>query len=1370
VLAIPVVPVAAPLTAQAATCTAAGLSGFPSNPNFDIAERTGGLTSTHTWDQEQWYLYGCIPQDAPLDGTLGAQTDGASGMRVYDLWNRATNPERGNDQTVVAYMEGGINWRIQDSCLLRLRSFLNKGELPYPEDGSGNVGTGADKWDLNSDGVFNVDDYRNDPRVRSADTAWLGQAGNHQTPAGTDAADGGFRFLHHTCNAVNATWSDITPEDVILAFGHCQLDNTAHTVVQCPPGGRFDNDGNGYPGDISGWNFNRDDNDPQTEQSIYHHFTGESAQLVGEANPTLGGAGMCPQCRYVPIKAGDEAIDRPDRVAEALVYAADNGVDVFDGTDASLGENQEVKAAMDYAYHKGMVLVWASNDFESADHTDGMYYPHVWPGNGLSGDHSTRNGATCNVPPTSTTDAFCTFVRTNTTFLSRSSLTSYGPHALFVVPTNDGSTSTSIPTQAGVAALVVAEGKDAARRGQISAPLSPDEVKQVVRWTATPISAPCPAVEPCFASPSASTGFNIQYGYGRPNLLAAANAVDAGKIPPTVDIRSPDWYQEVDPLKQSTLQVKADVQARRATLGAYTWQLQYGLGPQPADSGWTTFASGVGLGPQTVGGSIDLTQSALQQFATAEPYTVDPSTRLSIEQYDVSVRVRVFASGDTTNPWNMGEDRRAFHLRHDATEAPGFPVAVGASGEASPTMADIEGRGWLDTIIPTSDGTVHAYRPDGSEAPGFPVHTGVAIGMDPTYSRNYLNVPTWKNNLVPRPRDGTLSAAAVGDLFHNGSLDIVIGTLNGNTWAWDGAGHVLPGFPKFDGTMAAYNMSVPPPDTPYSFEPENLAGTSPVLADLEGNQQLDIVQAAGDNHVYAWRPDGTAVPGWPVCTIFMPVPASMAACVEPPQTGSIVHTHDGKIVPTPAVAKINGHTAVIVGLDDTTWDNAGLGSTKITAYLEAFDARGTLATPTGMLANYPVAIPGLEQGYGVAQDFVTQGTESPAVYDTSNGPMAVINANLFLPVSVNLDGASAGSTPFGPTTVPAGGPGDCATPLTPTGPVFAGTCTLVQFTTSASLGTVVPGTGAPQAFQGGSSATDVVLGITQAPGFGVRVENGVGGWDPSTGAPLPQFSHYLQGLAFFSAPAIADVTGDGTPDVIQPADSGAVEGFDGASGQVAGAFPKWTGEWSLFTPAVGDVFGNGKNEVAVATREGYLHMFETSGVCAGNAEAWHWHQDDRNTGHYGTDTRPPSAIADLTVTQQGANDVLTFTAVGNDWKCGTADHYLIRRSSQPILQSNWDSATDVTVSVKPKASGQAESITVPHVDGQSYYAVRAVDTVGNIGPIRVVSDVSLPNFGQTATPNTAAAAPALLPLGLVLAGLGAGVLARRRRRRAGLPD
>src|SRR6202022_1135587 len=121
-------------------------------------------------------------------------------------------------------------------------------------------------------------------------------------------------------------------------------------------------------------------------------------------------------CRCVPLKAGDEAIDRSDRVAQAIVFAANTGVNVMDVSDASLGLTPVVAAAIDYAYHKGMVIAWASNDFESADHTDGMFYPHVWPGNSLTGDHSTRNSATCPVPPSSSTDAYCLFVSSNTTF------------------------------------------------------------------------------------------------------------------------------------------------------------------------------------------------------------------------------------------------------------------------------------------------------------------------------------------------------------------------------------------------------------------------------------------------------------------------------------------------------------------------------------------------------------------------------------------------------------------------------------------------------------------------------------------------------------------------------------------------------------------------------------------------------------------------------------------------------------------------------------------------------------------------------------------------------------------------------------------
>jgi hypothetical protein len=1337
------------MAVRAATCTAQSPGSYPNDPGYAQAENATGPTSK-TWDGEAWYLYGCIPQ-----GVSNTSTDpeGASGMSIDKLWNRSPNPNKGRDDVIVAYMEGGINWRIPRSCELKDRAWLNKGELPYPQDAAGHTKTTGDPWDMNGDGVFNVEDYVNDPRVTAA------LVGVPKTPAGG-------AFLHHmcthpcdasqVCSPVGPGFSDITPEDLIVAFGHCQINGTTHDIIQCPAGGRFDNDGNGYPNDINGWNFNRDTNDPQTEQSIYEHFTGESAQLVGEGNNNFEKIGLCPLCRYVPIKAGDEAIDRSDRVAEAIVFAANTGVDVMDVTDASLGLTPVVAAAVDYAYHKGMVMAWASNDFESADHTDGMFYPHVWPANSLTGDHSSRNSATCPVPPSASTDAFCLFVGSNNTFRSRSSLTSYGPHALFSVPNNDGSTSTGVPTQAGVAALVVSEGKYAVQRGQIGSPLNADEVKQVVRSTASPINQPCPVVEPCFSAPAGAT-FNIQYGYGRPNVFNAAAAVDAGHIPPTADIRSPEWYQEVDPTKQSSLHVTADVAAQRATSG-YSWQLQYGLGPQPLDNQWSTFASGTNL--DTVAGNIDLTNPTLQSFAAAA-YSVDPVTRLTIEQYDISVRVQVFADKDTSTAWKMGEDRRAFHLRHDGSEVAGFPVRAGSSGDASPTMADIEGSGKLDTIVPTADGSVHAFRPDGSEAPGFPVHTGLAVGMDPGYAYNYLSDPTWGNSVVPRPHDPVLSTAAVGDLTHTGALDIVVGTLTGWTWAWDGLGRVLPGFPQLNGNPAFYRMSVPPPDTPYSFEPENLAGPSPVLAALEPSTrpgQLDIIQGAGDNHVYAWRPDGTLVPGWPVSVLLPPgtVPAGMQ------------QTHDSKIVPTPAIVDINrdGIPDVVVGLDDSILGTLP-GGAGVQAFLLAFDGRGTNAGGTvvgnpALLTGYPAKIKGLIQGYGVAQDFVTQGVESPVVYDDPvNGPQAVVNANLFLPFRVDLATATPAQNPFAATTIPAAAPGSCQAPNS-LPPTFNSSCSLVQFTTSATLGKVLAGAPIPQAFQAGSSGTDIVLGITQTPGFGVRVDNGIGGWDPATGASLPpgQFTHYLQGLGFFAAPAIGDVNGDGLPDVIMPADSGALMAFDSLTGQAAAGFPKWTGGWSLFSPAIGDVNGDGHTDVAVATREGYVHLWQTGGNgCTGNSEAWHWHQDDRNTGHYGTDTRPPSAISDLSTTQQGGNDVLSFTAVGDNWKCGTATSYQVFRSSSPITQDNLAQATLVPNTNTPGPSGTHESITVPAVSGQVYYAVRAVDAAGNIGPVRMSAT-------QVIVPESP------LALGLPLIGCLVLLLAfvlRRRRTRVSAP-
>jgi hypothetical protein len=309
-------------------------------------------------------------------------------MQVNAAWAKYG---RGNPALTVAYMGGGINWRLPDSADLRRKAYLNTGELPLPQDAGGVTHGG---YDLDGDGAVTVDDYRSDPRIK--------------------------RPLLHEGSA-----GGITPEDLIVSFS----DGT-------------DADHNGYVDDISGWNFHRDTNDPQTDQSIYAHANGEQRVLAAETDNGKFGAGMCPACRLLTVKLGDEAIDRPDRIAEGIAFAVDSGAKVVVLVVAALGQSPSMQQAVDYADAHGAVVVWASNDFESSDHTEGMRLARVWPGNGVVSQQSNRLNRS--LPNDAAT----------TTFRSRSSVTSYGAHALFSVSSSNGSTSQSTPIHGGVAALV----------------------------------------------------------------------------------------------------------------------------------------------------------------------------------------------------------------------------------------------------------------------------------------------------------------------------------------------------------------------------------------------------------------------------------------------------------------------------------------------------------------------------------------------------------------------------------------------------------------------------------------------------------------------------------------------------------------------------------------------------------------------------------------------------------------------------------------------------------------------------------------------------------------------------------------------------
>ncbi len=118
--------------------------------------------------------------------------------------------------------------------------------------------------------------------------------------------------------------------------------------------------------------------------------------------------------------------------------------------------------------------------------------------------------------------------------------------------------------------------------------------------------------------------------------------------------------------------------------------------------------------------------------------------------------------------------------------------------------------------------------------------------------------------------------------------------------------------------------------------------------------------------------------------------------------------------------------------------------------------------------------------------------------------------------------------------------------------------------------------------------------------------------------------------------------------------------------------------------------------------------------------------------------------------------MLSFTAVGDDWQCGTAAGYQLFTSASPIVQGNVAHAEAIAVTQTPSAAGTAETITIPASLDKGFLAIRAVDHAGNIGPIAVrttlMAQVHQSGFGAGA---------GLLPLAGMA--VGAAVVSRRRR-------
>ncbi len=160
---------------------------------------------------------------------------------------------------------------------------------------------------------------------------------------------------------------------------------------------------------------------------------------------------------------------------------------------------------------------------------------------------------------------------------------------------------------------------------------------------------------------------------------------------------------------------------------------------------------------------------------------------------------------------------------------PGDFTTLGAGNDkgywGGPSVADLDG-GTKEIIGPTWDThSIYVFDLAGQSKPGWPVTLG----------------------------DAMYSAVAVADLQGDGLKELVVGSNGYNIYALRANGTELMDGDDNPATLGVFKRT----GGMYNYG-------SPALAPLQNDGTIAIVYGATDAHLYAWRYDGTNLPGFPV--------------------------------------------------------------------------------------------------------------------------------------------------------------------------------------------------------------------------------------------------------------------------------------------------------------------------------------------------------------------------------------------------------------------------------------------------------------------------------------------------------------------------
>ncbi len=1317
----------------------------PDDPSFDRCESddaSGDFVAGRPVWEEQFELFGFAPETTantaiyldPNDPLFGQAQ--ISGVRADTAWQQG----RGRADVAIAILDTGMRW---DRSELRRKVRLNCAELPAPRPGGVAVPGSSPgcrepglSYDLTGDFGIDTQDWAGDPSVNPSSSG-RGMAG---------LVDG---------------------LDLINAFSN-----------------GVDEEGNGYTDDIAGWDYFDGDNnadDVSSYSSAGNHGAGRASDAARQTNEDAGGASVCPYCQVVPLRVWDTFVPDGNNFAQAIAYAADNGIEVTEAAVGVLTNARFSREAHQYAYERGVALMSVSSDLNTANHNYPTNYNHTIFVSGIVADveglgEDTSGDTGDFFPPV----PIATQVPVETWFRD-SGLTQYGGHHHINMMGDTGSQATG--QASGAAGLLVSQALDN------GITLTADEVKQVLTLTSEDV-LPGNTQGVGTADPS-QLGWDQHFGYGRVNLDAALTRVSANPVPPVIPpeagVESPPWFSVLDPDPDgdNTLDASFPIAATIDLRGGAnaSWVLEVGPGIEPAESPvneWVTVATGstsvpFGHGPGTtqpgaILATIPATAIAAAAFPTkvaalghfsAPPVAVGPpiqgDANVPSNEFAFTVRLRV---SDPLHPGNVGEDRKVLFLHHDPTLHEGWPKFIDVGGESALKLADLDGDNRLDVIVADSGGSLTAYDDQGDPLPGFPVLAPITEN-----ALAHAGAPVFDE--LDMPRHAFLTPA-IGDLDRDGVPEIV--TIAGNqVFAYQADGSVRPGFP----VSLNPAFSLPALRTNDNHLKTGFTA-SPVLGNLDGDPALEIVAAGLDQRVYAWNHDGTPLAGWPVYAKDPTQPANVGA----------------EIFTTPTLADLDGDGT----LDVIVSTNEEYGTPSFDPQDEFTELLDVFSDPT-QLPDFPTQLASaaldqvLANAGGTTRVYAIRNTGTAFDGNSGDDGGAVVDADAFLP------GWPIAVPQLAQELLPLVGPGHMLAAadldLDPATTELVVSAALGNNQIVRADGTVIrtmspdmsSGAGAPSdsvdqtamidvlsypaiADFDGDTDLDIIKGMVTAGGVAdlilvgqnVPFNHVVSAWDANTGTRLSSFPKATDDFVLLSHPVVADVgkpgvagiPSDGLNEIVVGTGMYLLHAYNPTGVEPAG-WPKLTGGWLAQPPALGDVDGDGLLEVAANTREGNVYVWDTDGAaCGNNDQWWTYHHDEWNTGDHRRDARPPDRVLSLAATSTTLLQVdASWAAPGDDGPCGQAGSYEMAWSTNLLTPENFAAANPVSVSA-PQAGGTAEATSFAAPQNHLYVGLRARDEAGNPGRLQVAEVNVLPE------PSAA--------LSLVAAALLLAALARRRER------